>query len=363
MTPLARKLCEEAKRQNLWALGHPKEIGGGGMAFLDYAYVNEVIGRSHVAQLVLGTSSLQTSLMLQLHASPEWKQRVLKPLVGGEYQVAFAITEPDVAGSDPTAMQATGRLEEGEWVINGRKWFISLLALAEYVVVGVNTEGADAPAHKRASMIIVPKTAPGFKILRDLPVLARAGVLSGHYEIEFDNVRVPEANLIGRRGEGFTMAQDRLGPGRIYHCMRWLGQAQRAFDIMCKRANYRMLAGRPLADRELVQKMVFDSYSEIQAARLMVLDAAAKIDQGSQARIEISAIKVLVPNMAHNVIDRALQVHGAMGTGPDTPLELMYRSIRTGRFVDGADEVHITRTARRILSAYKRGEEWDFGLR
>lgn len=363
MTDLARRLCDEAKARQLWALGHPRELGGGGLPFLDYVYINEIIGRSHVAQLVLGTASLQTSILLDRHAPPEWRDRALAPLVNGDFQIAFAITEPDVAGSDPTGMQATGVLENGAWVLNGRKWFVSLLALSKYVVVGVNTEGAQAPAHKRASMIIVPVDAPGLEVVRDLPVLAREGVLSGHYELSFENVRVPAGNLIGARGEGFAMAQDRLGPGRIFHCMRWLGQAQRAFDLLCQRANSRMLQGRPLADRELVQKMVFDSYSDIQAARLMVLDAAAKIDQGSQARVEISAIKVSVPNMAHRVIDRAMQVHGAMGTGPDTPLELMYRSIRTGRFVDGPDETHITRAAQRILGVYKKGDVWDFGLR
>jgi len=361
--PLVAELMVKAKAKGLWALGHPKAFGGGGLPFLDYAYVNEVIGRTHAAQLILGTESLQTAIMLDQHASPAWRDKVLRPLVAGEFSVSFAATEPDVAGSDPTAMQTSARLEDDHWVINGKKWFISLLAHADYVVVWCRTEGDDVPVHKRFSMIIVPKDAPGLKIGRDMEILGLGGVLSGHYELEFDNVRVPSANLIGERGAGFTMGQNRLGPGRIFHCMRWLGMAQRAFDIMCDRVNTRMLHGKPLAAKGMIQREVFESYSEIQQARLMVLDAAAKIDAGSQARVEISAIKVVTPHMAHRVVDRAIQVHGAMGLSQDTPLQRMYRGIRVGRFVDGPDEVHIERTARRILDIYAQGESWDFGLR
>lgn len=361
--PLVAELMAKAKAEGLWALGHPKEFGGGGLPFLDYAYVNEVIGRTHAAQLILGTESLQTAIMLDQHASPEWRDRVLRPLVAGEFSVSFAATEPDVAGSDPTGMQTSARLEDGQWVINGKKWFISLLAHANYVVVWCRTEGEDVPLHKRFSMIIVPKDAPGLKIGRDMEILGLGGVLSGHYELEFDNVRVPEANLIGERGAGFTMGQNRLGPGRIFHCMRWLGMAQRAFDIMCDRVNTRMLHGKPLAAKGMIQREIFESYLEIQQARLLVLDAAAKIDAGSQARVEISAIKVVTPHMAHRVVDRAIQVHGAMGLSQDTPLQRMYRGIRVGRLVDGPDEVHIERTARRILDIYAQGDSWDFGLR
>jgi alkylation response protein AidB-like acyl-CoA dehydrogenase len=363
MRPSVQRLIEKAKSQGLWALGHPKEFGGGGLDFFHYAYVNEVIGRTHSAQLILGTETLQTAIMLSRHASPEWRARVLHPLVSGEFSVSFAATEPDVAGSDPTGMQTTARLEGGDWIINGKKWFISLLAFAKYVVVWCRTESDEASRHKRFSMIIVPIDTPGLMIKRDLEILGLGGVLSGHYELEFENVRVPVGNLIGVRGEGFAMAQDRLGPGRIYHCMRWLGMAQRAFDFLCQRANTRQLYGKPLGALGMAQKEVFDSYAEIQQARLMVLDAAAKIDAGIDARVEISAIKVVVPNMAHRVVDRAIQMHGAMGLSQDTPLQRMYRGIRVGRFVDGPDEVHISRTARRILDEYAAGSTWDFGLR
>jgi len=361
--PIVAELMAKAKAEGLWALGHPKEFGGGGLPFLDYAYVNEVIGRTHAAQLILGTESLQTAVMLNQHASPEWKAKVLQPLVHGDFSVSFAATEPEVAGSDPTQMKTTARLEGDEWVISGRKWFISLLAYAEYIVVWCRTEGDEVPLHMRFSQIIVPKDAPGLKILRDMDILGLGGVLSGHYDIVFDNVRVPANNIIGQRGQGFTMAQNRLGPGRIYHCMRWLGMAQRAFDLMVNRVNSRTLHGKPLAAKGMVQKQIFDSYAEIQQARLMVLDAAAKIDAGSQARVEISAIKVICPNMAHAVVDRAIQVHGAMGLSQDTPLQRMYRGIRVGRFVDGPDEVHIERTARRLADLYAKGETWDFGTR
>ncbi|MCK9541461.1 MAG: acyl-CoA dehydrogenase family protein [Novosphingobium sp.] len=361
--PLVEDLMAKAKAEGLWALGHPTAFGGQGLPFLDYAYVNEVIGRTHAAQLILGTETLQTAIMLDRHAAPEWRENVLRPMVAGEFSVSFAATEPDVAGSDPTGMQTSARLDGDEWVINGRKWFISLLAYAKYVVVWCRTEGDDVPVHKRFSQIIVPRDAPGLKVRRDMDILGLGGVLSGHYDIEFDNVRVPAGNILGERGEGFAMAQNRLGPGRIFHCMRWLGMAQRAFDIMVERVNSRMLHGKPLAAKGMVQKQVFDSYAEIQQARLMVLDAAAKIDAGSQARVEISAIKVVCPNMAHRVVDRAIQVHGAMGLSQDTPLQRMYRGIRVGRFVDGPDEVHIERTARRITDLYARGETWDFGIR
>lgn len=363
MTPLVQDLMAKAKAEGLWALGHPKDVGGQGLGFFDYAYVNEVIGRSHSAQLALGTTSLQTSIMLHRHASPAWVERALKPLVEGDHQIAFAITEPDVPGSDPTGTQTTARLDGDEWVINGNKWFISLFALSRYVVVGARTEGDDVPKHKRMSMIIVPVDTPGLIKGRDLDVMGLEGVLSGHYHLTFDDVRVPNDNLIGERGNGFVMAQDRLGPGRIFHCMRWLGVAQRAFDIMCRRANSRIVGGEALGRHQLIQKMVFDSYKEIQAARLAVLDAATKIDRGEQARIEISAIKVEVPQMTHRVIDRAVQVHGALGVSNETPLDRMYRSVRSGRLVDGADEVHISRTGRRLLDVYAKGGEWDFGTR
>jgi alkylation response protein AidB-like acyl-CoA dehydrogenase len=353
------KLMREAKEAGLWALGHPKEIGGQGLPFLDYVYVNEVIGRSEWAMIALGTHSLQDSIMLHLHASPEWRERYLAPLVAGEVFPSFAMTEPEVASSDPTQLQTSAVLDGDFWVINGRKWFTTGADRAAYTTVMVRTE-PDAPAHSAFSMIVVPTDTPGYNIVRETPVL---GISGGHCEVAYDNVRVPRGNLLGGRGQGFLIAQQRLGPGRIFHCMRWLGQAQRAFDLMCERANSRVAFGSPLADKQQIQVLVFETAAEIQACRLLTLDAAHKLDQGDPARVEIGVIKVVGARMLHNAVDRAIQVFGAKGLTPDTPLDRMYRSARFGRLYDGPDEVHRATVARLLLRAYRNGERWDFGLR
>ena len=354
-----RELMSAAKAEGLWALGHPKELGGQGLPFLDYVYVNEVVGRSGVAMVALGTHSLQDSIMLHEFADAEWRDKYLKPLVEGEIFPSFAMTEPDVASSDPTQLQTRATLDGDTWVINGRKWFTSGADRAAYTTVMVRTE-PDAPAHDAFSMIIVPTNTPGYNILRDVRVMGHYG---GHCEVQYDNVRVPKKNLLGPRGAGFRIAQRRLGPGRIFHCMRWLGQAQRAFDLMCERANSRVAFGKTLGQHQQIQKFVFDSLCEIQASRLLTLNAAQKIDRGDEARVEIGMIKVFGAQMLHNVIDRAIQVFGAKGVTEDTPLERMYRQARFARIYDGPDEVHITTTARRILSTYKIGDGWDFGSR
>ena len=363
-TPEARNmlgsLMQLAKDEKIWALGHPKDIGGGGMPFMEYVYVNEVIGRSSFAMVALGTHSLQDSIMLREFASPHWRDQYLEPLVQGEIFPSFGMTEPDVASSDPTQLETTAILENGIWKINGRKWFTTGAARAAYTTVMCRTE-LDAASHGAFSMIIVPTDNPGYKIIRETPVL---GINGGHYEVEYDNVEVPEENLLGPRGQGFIIAQKRLGPGRIFHCMRWLGQAQRAFDLLCERMHQRDTFGTPLTKKQLLQKFVFDSACEIQASRHLTLDAARRIDQGDDARIEIGLIKVLGAEMLHNVIDRAIQVHGAKGLTDDTPLSLMYRHAREARIYDGPDEVHVQSVARRILKNYENnGPGWDFGER
>ncbi len=242
-----RALMDEAKAQGLWALGHPKEIGGQGLPFLDYVYINEVVGRSSLATVGLGTHSLQDSIMLHLYASEEWRDRYLKPLVAGEIFPSFGMTEPNVASSDPTQLETTAVLENGEWVINGHKWFTSGADRAAYTTVMVRTEPEDVGVHDAFSMIIVPTHTPGYNIVRDVKVMGEYG---GHCEVRYENVRVPEANLLGPRGAGFVIAQKRLGPGRIFHCMRWLGQAQRAFELMCARANERFAHGSLLAEKQ-----------------------------------------------------------------------------------------------------------------
>ena len=363
-TPESREmlgsLMQLAKDEKIWALGHPTDIGGGGMPFMEYVYVNEVIGRSSFAMVALGTHSLQDSIMLREFASPHWRDQYLEPLVQGEIFPSFGMTEPEVASSDPTQLQTTAILEDGVWRINGRKWFTTGAARAAYTTVMCRTE-LEAPSHGAFSMIIVPTDNPGYKIVRETPVL---GINGGHYEVEYDNVEVPEENLLGPRGQGFIIAQKRLGPGRIFHCMRWLGQAQRAFDLLCERMHERETFGTPLTKKQLLQKFVFDSACEIRASRHLTLDAAKRIDQGDDARIEIGLIKVVGAEMLHNVIDRAIQVHGAKGLTDDTPLSLMYRHAREARIYDGPDEVHIQSVARRILKNYEHnGPGWDFGER
>ena len=251
-------LMAEAKAQDLWALGHPRELGGGGLPFLDYVYVNEVIGRAEHAMVALGTHSLQDAIMLDRYASPEWRERYLRPLVAGEVFPSFAMTEPDVASSDPTQLRTSAVLDGDQWVIRGRKWFTTGANRAAYTTVMVRTE-PEAPAHRAYSMIVVPTSTPGYEIVRETPVL---GMLAGHCEVAYHDVRVPKGNLLGERGQGFLIAQQRLGPGRIFHCMRWLGQAQRAFDLMCERANARTAFGEPLARKQFVQGMVFDTAAE-----------------------------------------------------------------------------------------------------
>ncbi|KAA2261196.1 acyl-CoA dehydrogenase [Solihabitans fulvus] len=346
-----RRLQGEAKAAGLWALGHPERLGGGGLPFLDYVYVNEVIGRSEAAMFALGTHTLQDAIMLDQHANPRWRERYLRPLVDGElFSPCFAMTERDVASSDPTQLRTTAELVGDEWVINGRKWFISHAHLAAYTVVMARTE-RDAPAHDAFSMIIVPAGTPGHRVERAIPVM---GETSGdHCEVAFEDVRVPRENLLGPRGGAFRLAQQRLGPGRVFHCMRWLGQAQRAYDLMCRRAVSRVAFGSPLADKQLVQQLVFETAAEIRSVRLLTLDAAARLDRGEQAREEIGMVKVLGARMLHNAVDRAIQVHGSIGLSGDLPLERMYRLARNARVYDGPDETHLTTVARLLLRPYR----------
>jgi acyl-CoA dehydrogenase len=353
---LLRDLQARAKADGLWALGHPAELGGGGMPFADYVYVNEVQGRSEYGQLALGTFTLQDSLMLHAHAAPAQRERYLVPLVAAEISPSFAMTEPEVASSDPTQLQTRAVLDGDEWVINGRKWFTTGAGRAAYTTVMCRTE-PDAPDHSAFSMILVPTDTPGYTLVRETPVL---GIHGGHHEVLYDDVRVPADALLGDRGRGFVIAQERLGPGRIFHAMRWLGQAQRAFDLLCDRLVHRTAFGGPLADKQLMQQHVFDSYAQIQACRLLTLHAAAAVDAGGDARVEIGAVKVVGARMLHDVIDRAIQAHGAAGLTDDTPLSHMYRAARFARIYDGPDEVHIHSVARRLLKTYRDGGTWDF---
>jgi alkylation response protein AidB-like acyl-CoA dehydrogenase len=349
-------LKQEAKRKGLWALGHPTEIGGQGVPFMPFCYMNEIIGRSQYGQVAVGSASMQDSIMLHLYASPEQRERWLKPLVAGDIYPSVGLTEPEVAGSDPTLMQTHAHLDGDQWVINGHKWFTSGANVAAFTTVFCKTDPDHQSKHRQFSSIIVPTDTPGYQVVRVVPTMGHSR--GGHCEIRLNDVRVPKTNLLGPRGDGFVIAQRRLGPGRIFHCMRWLGQAQRAFELMCNRANTRWAHGSLLAEKGEIQRYIAESAAEIQAARLMTIDAARVIDEGGDARVQIALIKFWGARMLHNVIDRAIQVHGALGVTADTPLEKMYREARYARIYDGPDEVHRMTVARRILRDPVGGVPW-----
>ncbi|MGI5158980.1 acyl-CoA dehydrogenase family protein [Microbispora sp. CA-102843] len=343
-----RRLQAGAKEQGLWALGHPAEIGGGGLPFYEFALVNEIIGRSKYGQTAAGTLSMQDAIMLHRFGTEEQRKRWVGPLVAGEITPSTGMTEPEVAGSDPTLIRATARLDGDEWVLDAHKWFTTGGSTAAFTTVFARTEPDDVDGHNALSAIIVPAGTPGFEVVR---VLRTMGSTSGdHCEIRLSGVRVPKENLLGERGKGFKVGQVRLGPGRIFHCMRWLGQAQRAFELMVDRAGSRYAHGSLLAEKGEIQRLIAESAAEIHAARLMTLDAAKQYDRDGQARVQISIIKFWAARMLHNVIDRAIQVHGALGVTDDTPLEGMYREARYARIYDGPDEVHRMVVARRLLA-------------
>ena len=359
---LVVELRQAAKEAGLWAPHLPPEAGGSGSGFIEYAYLNEEIGRSTYAQLIFGCQAPDAgnAEILHMFGSDEQKERWLEPLVAGATRSFFGMTEPEVSGSDPTGLQGRAELDGGEWVINTHKWFSSGADGAGFGIVMVVTDPGEAP-HKRASMIIVPTDAPGYELVRRIPVMGHEGRGWGtHCETRFTNVRVPQENVLGGRGNGFLLAQKRLGPGRIHHVMRWLGQMQRAFDLMCSYSLERKAFGEPLADKQTIQNWIAESAAEIQACRLMTMQAAQRIDDGDEARVEISLIKFYAARVLGDVIDRALQVHGGLGMTEDTPLASMWRAARAGRIYDGPDEVHKMVVARRILRSYESGDGWRF---
>ena len=358
---LARELRERAKGEGLWAPHLPPEAGGTGHGFLVYAYLNEEIGRSVWAQLVFGCQAPDAGNgeILHLFGTEEQKRRWLAPLVAGEMRSFFSMTEPDVPGSDPTTLRTRAERDGDEWVIDGRKWFSSGAEGAAFGIVMAVTN-PEAEPHRRATQIIVPTETPGIEIT-PVPVFGHRGRgWTTHCEVVYRDVRVPVENALGEPGDGFRIAQKRLGPGRIHHVMRWLGQMQRAFELLCERALEREAFGSRLADKQTVQNWIADSAAEIQACRLMTLDAAHKIDGGDEARVEISLIKFYAARVLNDVIDRAIQVHGALGLTSRTPLASMATQARAGRIYDGPDEVHRMVVSRRILAAFERGDGWRF---
>jgi acyl-CoA dehydrogenase len=359
---LVAELQGKAKEAGLWAPHLPPEAGGSGEGFLDYARLNEEIGRSVYAQLVFGCQAPDAgnAEILWLFGTDAQKERFLAPLVAGEVRSFFSMTEPEVAGSDPTLLQTRAVRDGDEWVIDGHKWFSSGADGAAFGIVMAVTD-PDGDPHRRATQILVPADTPGVEVVRAVPTMGHVGRgWSTHCEVRYAGVRVPVENTLGEPGDGFLIAQKRLGPGRIHHVMRWLGQMQRAFELMCSYALEREAFGSRLAEKQTVQNWIADSAAEIQACRLMTMDAAQKIDDGEDARIEISLIKFHAARVLHDVIDRAVQVHGARGLTDQTPLAAMLAMSRGARIYDGPDEVHRMVVARRILTSFERGEPWRF---
>ncbi len=356
---LMKDLQAQTKAMGMWALFIGPEAGGTGKGFLPYAFINEILGRSPYAPRAFGSAAPDTgnAEILHMFGTPDQKERFMKPLVAGDIRSCFSMTEPEVSGADPTGLRTRAVRDGDEWVINGHKWFTSGAIGASFAIVMAVTD-PDAESHRRMSQILVPTDTPGFNIIRPVPVMGETD--GAHCEIIYDNVRVPVTNTLGEVGDGFRIAQKRLGPGRIHHCMRWLGQMQRAFEIMCNYALTRQVGGAPLAEKQTIQNWIADSAAEIQACRLLTMHAAHKIDSGDEARVEISTIKFFGARVLHDVIDRAIQTHGARGVSGDTPLESMYRNARAARIYDGPDEVHRMVVARRILNSFRKGAGWEF---
>jgi acyl-CoA dehydrogenase len=355
------KAQAKVKQMGLWAPNHPVEFGGLGLSMVDHGLFAEAVGRSPLGMSVFGTAAPDAGNIEILHtyASAEQRDQWLRPLVAGEIRSCFSMTEPLTAGSNPVLLETTAVREGDEYVINGQKWFTSSADGAAFAIVMAVTD-PQAPPHQRASMIIVPTDTPGFHLVRNVSVMGHSGSgHASHAEVIYQGCRVPAANLLGPEGHGFVIAQDRLGPGRIHHCMRWLGIAQRAWEMMCERANERVIdvGGGTLADKQVIQHWAAEMYAKIQGARLQVLHAAWRIDRegASAARDDIAAIKFVVANTMLEAIDKAIQVHGALGVTDDTILAYWYRHERAARIYDGADEVHKTSLGRRLLRQHAPG--------
>jgi acyl-CoA dehydrogenase len=359
--PVMEELKLEARKRGLWNLFLPDERFGAGLTNLEYAPLAEITGRSPIAPETLNCSAPDTGNMeiLAAFGTPEQQERWLEPLLEGEIRSCFAMTEPEVPSSDATQMQGRIERDGDEYVVRGHKWWTSGAASKRCkVAIFMGVTDQDAEPHRRHGMILVPLDTPGVEIVRTLPVFGYDTGHGGHCEVVFDDVRVPAENLLGEEGAGFAIAQSRLGPGRIHHCMRAIGMAERAFDLMCRRAHERAPVGKPLARQGVIQNWIAESRIEIEQTRLLVLKTAWLMDTAGNkgARIEISAIKVAAPELATRVIDRAIQVHGGGGVSNDFPLAAMYAGARTLRIADGPDEVHKMSIARRELHRYQPQE-------
>ncbi len=356
--PTLNGLRKQVKSLDIWAPFLPPRYGGLGLALPEYAHVSEELGRSPFGHYVFNCQAPDVGNMelLIAHGTEEQKREYLLPLVQGETRSCFSMTEPENPGSNPVMMSTTAHKDGTDYVINGHKWFTSSADGAAFVIVMAVTNAEAGSPYTRASQIIVPTNTKGFHIDRNISVMGEPGEdYASHSEITYTDVRVPQKNLLGAEGAGFVLAQERLGPGRIHHCMRWIGICERAFDLMCKRAVNRELSpGKPLGSRQMIQEWIADSRVEIEAARLMVLKAAHVIetDGMSASREYVSMIKFYVAGVLQRVLDRAIQTHGALGITDDTPLAYWYRHERGARIYDGPDEVHKSLVARLVLKRY-----------
>lgn len=350
-------LRREVKKLGLWAPQMPKEAGGAGLSLVTHGLLSEVLGTSPFGHYLFGCQAPDAGNMELLHkfGTHEQKKKFLEPLVSGEIRSCFSMTEPDSPGSNPTQLTCTAVKDGDSYVINGKKWFTSSADGASFAIVMAVTN-PNAPPHLRASMIIVPTDTPGFVRVRNIPVMGHAGEgHQSHAEVLYQDCKVPIQNLLGPEGKGFLLAQERLGPGRIHHCMRWLGISERCFEMMCKRALSRKIEEeQTLATKQIIQAWISECRVKMNAARLMVLKTAWQIEQGSfaEAQEEVSLIKFYTANVMLEVVDRALQVHGALGMTDDTILSFFYAHERAARIYDGPDEVHKVAAAKRILKKY-----------
>ncbi len=358
---LIAPLKQQVKDRGLWACHLDPELGGQGFGQVKLGLMHEILGRSSIAPAIFGNNAPDSgnAELLAIGGNDEQKKRWMEPLLAGELRSGFSMTEPDTAGSDPTLLETKAVRDGDTWVINGHKWFTSGGSGADFLIAMVVTN-PDVHPYQGSSMIVVPTDTPGLEIVRDVPNMHHpypgqfARHPMGHSEVIYRDVRVPAENLIGNPGDGFVLAQKRLGPGRIHHAMRWIGQSQRALDMMCERALSRYAHGSLLAEKQMVQDFIAETRIDIASARLLCLHAAWHMDKhgSSASRTEIAMIKVYGTKMLYNAIDRSIQVHGALGYSADMPLEEMYRNARASRLVDGADEVHKVSIARRTLKEY-----------
>ena len=357
LLPQLEEKRQMVRKMELWAPPHPKEYGGMGLDLIEFALLSEELGRSPLGHFVFGCQAPDAGNIeiLHLYGTDEQKKKYLEPLVRGEIRSCFSMTEVEMPGSNPVMLEATAVRDGDSYVINGQKWYTTAADGADFAIVMAVTN-PDAPPHLRASMLIVPTNTPGFNLVRNISIMGHEGDdWHSHSEILYQSCRVPSTSLLGSEGHGFVIAQERLGPGRIHHCMRWIGECRRAFELMCRRANNRAIApGKNLASRQIVQTWVAECTAEIQAARLMVLHAAWKMKaMGTKAaREEISLIKFYVAKVLQKVVDLALQVHGGLGMSDDTILSFLFRFERAARIYDGVDEVHKISVAKRILQRY-----------